>query len=89
MDENWSLSVNNKYTYDATQLADGTAPAYRGYQMYNSTQMASWSTVFNLARLYYSSIKISMDEFSTGFRFELFYFIQNYAYCLNFVGFSS
>jgi hypothetical protein len=89
MDENWVLSVNNKYTYDATTLADGTTPAYRGYQMYNSTQMASWSSVFNLARLYYSSLKVQMDEFSTGFRFELFYYIDQYAFCLNFVQFAT
>ena len=89
MDEDWTLSVNHKYTYDAVALADGTPANYRGYQMYNSTQLATWSSVFNLARLYYSSLKFSMDEFSTGFRFELFYWISEYAFCLNFVQFST
>ena len=26
-----------------------------------------------------------MYEFATGFRFELFYWIESYAFCLNFV----
>lgn len=89
MDEDWTLSVNNKYTYDATTMADGTPPNYRSYQMFNSTQMATWSTVFNLARLYYSSLKLTMEEFSTGFRFELFYWIDSQAYCLNVVQFTT
>ena len=66
MDENWVVSVNNKYTYVASTLADGTTPAYRGYQMYNSTQMASWSSVFNLALLYYSSQNLGGALVSTG-----------------------
>lgn len=89
MDEDWTVSLNHAYTYDATVMTDGTPANYRGYQMYNSTQLASWSSVFNLARLYYSSLRLTLDEFSTGFRFEVFYWIDSYAYCLNFVQFST
>ena len=64
-------------------------PSYRGYQMYNSTQQATWSTTFNLARLYYGSLKLTMDSFSAGFRFEVLYWIEKYAFCLNFVQFST
>lgn len=89
MDEDWTMSVNNAYTYDQQTMADGTAPNYRAYMMYNTTQLATWSTVFNLQRLYYSSIKLSMEEFSAGFRFETFYWINSYAFCLNFVQFAT
>jgi len=34
-------------------------------------------------------MKLSMDEFTTGFRFEVFYWLNSYAYCLNFVQFST
>ena len=81
MDEDWAVSVNHEYKYDA----QFSPQHYKGYQMYNSTQQLTWSTTFNLARLYYSSIKLTIDEFSTGFRFEVFYWISQYAYCLNFV----
>lgn len=89
MDEDWTLGLYHSYKYEQTATLDGTPASYRGYQMYNSTQAATWSTVFNLARLYYSSLKLTMDSFDAGFRFEVFYWIDSYAYCLNFVQFST
>lgn len=89
MDESWTLSLNHEYVYDETTDAYGVPASYRGYQMYNSTQAASWSTAFNLARLWYSSLKMTLDEFHTGFRFELFYWIEDYAFCMNFVQFTT
>jgi len=38
-----------------------------------------------LERFWYNKLSFAMAEFITGFRFELYYWIDSYAFCLNFV----
>lgn len=85
-DQDWKLSLNNEYVYQQTDLS-ATSQYYKQYTMYNTTQSLAWTSEFNLPKLYYSSLKVTMPEFTAGLRLEMFYWINSYAWCLNFVNF--
>ena len=46
-------------------------------------QSATWTEVMNLPKLLYQSVSLTLTEFTTALRFEVFYWIENYAFCLN------
>jgi len=85
-DETWSLGYVNEYNFqeddDSTNDIDANFLQTLKYQ---STQDASWESEFNLERLLYNKMSFAMAEFITGFRFEMYYWINSYAFCLNFV----
>jgi hypothetical protein len=81
-DETWKIEYFNEYAYE-TAVQDEVPPNFKHTLSYKSTQSATWDSLFNLERLMTTNTYFSLDEFAFGLRFELYYWIDDYAFCLN------
>lgn len=85
-DLNWRLATKTEQEYKADTVL-GVPPHYNHTFIYQTTQSGSWVTRFNLKKLYYNQVTYTMNEFTTGFKFQFYYWKQDYAVCLNFLFF--
>lgn len=81
-DLNWKLESKTQMEYKAdTQL--GVPPHYNHTFIYQSTQSGAWLNRFNLKKLYFNQLTYTMSEFTVGAKFSFYYWINEYAVCLN------
>lgn len=82
--EEWTLGVKQEYDYNQdADIITGVPANYHQTLDFYSKQSASWTNLFSLDRLFQQSQTLSISEFSTALRFEVFYWIDNFAFCLN------
>ena len=81
-DETWKIEYFNEYEYETT-TQDEVPPNFVHKLSCKSTQSAYWDSLFSLERLMTTNSYFNMDEFALGLRFELYYWIEDYAFCLN------
>lgn len=83
-DETWTLGYVNEYNYQQdTDTTNNIPENFLSTLTYESKQNAAWDSTFNLARLMYNKLSFAMTEFKYGLRFEMYYWISEYAFCLN------
>jgi len=87
-DEDWTVGFfNEQYSIDEDDTDDDgnvVFAHFRHGQTYYTTQAASMTTSFYLEKLYTNEMTYSLDEFSFSFKWEVYYFYEFYAWCLNF-----
>jgi hypothetical protein len=81
-DETWKLEYVNEYQYETT-TEDKIPPNYFHTLKYRSTQNAAWINSFNVERLMTTKNYFNMDEFAMSLNFEIYYWLEDYAFCLN------
>jgi hypothetical protein len=81
--ESWVVGVKQSYDYNQDTASDGTLPNYHQILDFYTKQSASWINTFSLDRLLSQTLKLTLTEFSAALRFEVYYWIQSYALCLN------
>jgi len=81
-DETWKVEYINEYEYETT-VKDEIPPHFLHTLSYKSTQSSTWDNLFNLDRLMTTKSYFALEEFALGLRFELYYWMEDYAFCLN------
>ena len=85
--EEWKIEYVNKYELQSNTDENEVPPNLKHILTYKSTQSASWTNLFSLSRLMTTNTYLEMAEFATGIKFELYYWMESYAFCLNLVHF--
>lgn len=83
-DQTWTVGYVNEYNYQQDYDNNNKIPAnFLSTLSFESKQNAAWYSEFNLPRMLYNKLSFAMNEFKTGIRFELYYWITEYAFCVN------
>lgn len=86
--QDWKVGFYNLQDYSSATV-NSISPHIKVHLSFNSTQSLTWSTTMSLNRFWYSSIKLALTEFTSGYRLETVKWLDSYATCLNFIEFST
>jgi hypothetical protein len=71
-DLNWKIDSKATQEYKADTYLT-LPPHYNHTFTYQTTQSGAWITRFNLKKMYYNQMTYTMNEFTTGLRFQFYY----------------
>ena len=85
-DINWKAGWKSEYTYQ--EDSGVKAPHFRLKLDFDNTVSVDMKSIFSIKKLFYNALNFSLREFIFSSRLEIFYWVNNQAFCLNYLTFT-